>query len=159
MELTRREPLSERRRRLQARERRAAAQDLNQPSDRRSNGGPSGPPLCDNRLRVFRSPSSQDKSERSIWMTQSLAFISPVLAEAAMEGRLPRSFSVKRLTDLPMLWSEQWRAVGLREPISGSSRTRLIHAVFDSLLTPCWGARSFGPTASIVQLGKRNFAG
>ncbi len=42
---------------------------------------------------------------------------------------------------------------------SGSSRTRLIHAVFDSLLTQCWGARSFGPTASIVQLGKRNFAG
>ena len=57
------------------------------------------------------------KSERSIRMTLSLAFISPVLAEAAMEGRLPRGFSVKRLTDLPMLWSEQWRAVGLREPI------------------------------------------
>ena len=36
-----------------------------------------------------------------------------------MEGRLPRGFSVKRLTDLPMLWSKQWRAVGLREPISG----------------------------------------
>ena len=59
----------------------------------------------------------EDKSERSIRMTLSLAFISPVLAEAAMEGRLPRGFSVKRLTDLPMLWSEQWRAVGLREPI------------------------------------------
>ena len=27
------------------------------------------------------------------------------------------------------------------------------------LLTPCWGACSFAPTASIVQLGKRNFAG
>ena len=59
----------------------------------------------------------EDKSERSIWMTMSLAFISPVLAEAALEGRLPRGFSVKRLTDLPALWSEQWRAVGLREPI------------------------------------------
>ena len=59
----------------------------------------------------------EHKSERSIWMTVSLAFISPVLAEAALEGRLPRGFSVKRLTDLPMLWSEQWRAVGLREPI------------------------------------------
>ena len=31
----------------------------------------------------------EDKSERSIRMTLSLAFISPVLAEAAMEGRLP----------------------------------------------------------------------
>ena len=59
----------------------------------------------------------EHKSERSIRMTVSLAFVSPVLAEAAMEGRLPRGFSVKRLTDLPMLWSEQWRAVGLREPI------------------------------------------
>ena len=36
---------------------------------------------------------------------------------AAMEGRLRRGFSVKRLTDLPMLWSEQWRAIGLQEPI------------------------------------------
>ena len=39
-----------------------------------------------------------------------------VLAEAAMEGRLPRGFCVKRLTDLPMLWSEQWRAIGLQTP-------------------------------------------
>src|ERR1700722_1196239 len=59
----------------------------------------------------------EHKSERSIRMTVSLAFVSPVLAKAALEGRLPRGFSVKRLTDLPMLWSEQWRAVGLREPI------------------------------------------
>ena len=59
----------------------------------------------------------EGKSERSIRMTLSLALISPVLAKAAMEGRLPRGFSVKRLTDLPMLWSEQWRAVGLQEPI------------------------------------------
>jgi hypothetical protein len=59
----------------------------------------------------------EHKSERSIRMTMSLAFVSPVLAEAALEGRLPRGFSVKRLTDLAMLWSEQWRAVGLREPI------------------------------------------
>ena len=59
----------------------------------------------------------EHKSERSIRMTVSLAFVSPVLAEAALEGRLPRGFSVKRLTDLPMLWSEQWRAMGLREPI------------------------------------------
>ena len=33
----------------------------------------------------------EGKSERSIRMTLSLAFMSPVLAEAAMEGRLPRS--------------------------------------------------------------------
>ncbi len=97
----------------------------------------------------------EDKSERSIRMTVSLAFISPVLAEAALEGRLPRGFSVKRLTDLPMLWSSS----GAARADSGSSRTWLIHAVFDRLLTLCWGARRFGPTASIVQPGKRNFAG
>ncbi len=34
-------------------------------------------------------------------MRLSLAFLSPALAEAAMEGRLPRGFCVKRLTDLP----------------------------------------------------------
>jgi hypothetical protein len=57
------------------------------------------------------------KSERSIRMTLSLAFTSPVLAMAAMEGRLPRGFCIKRLTDLPMLWSEQWHALGLLEPV------------------------------------------
>ncbi len=46
---------------------------------------------------------------------KTLAFISPALAEAAMEGRLPRGFSVKRLTDQPILWSEQWRAIGLQQ--------------------------------------------
>ncbi len=50
-------------------------------------------------------------------MTLSRAFVSPALAEAAMEGRLPRGFCVKRLTDLPMLWSEQWRGIGLQEPV------------------------------------------
>ena len=45
----------------------------------------------------------EGKRERSIRMTLSLAFISPVLAEAAMEGRLPRGFCVKRLTDLAAL--------------------------------------------------------
>jgi len=39
-------------------------------------------------------------------MTLWLAFLAPVLAEAAMDGRLPRGFSVKRLTELPMLRSE-----------------------------------------------------
>ena len=63
----------------------------------------------------------EGKSERSIRMTLSLAFISPVLAEAAMEGRLPRGFCIKRLTDLPMLWSEQWRAIGLQQPIQAQA--------------------------------------
>ena len=73
--------------------------------------------LIDPAQTIESLATREHKSERSIRMTVSLAFVSPVLAEAALEGRLPRGFSVKRLTDLPMLWSEQWRAVGLREPI------------------------------------------
>ena len=66
--------------------------------------------------RAAWSRSAEGKSERSIRMTLSLGFMSPALAEAAMEGRLPRGFCIKRLTDLPMLWSEQWGAIGLQAP-------------------------------------------
>ena len=45
------------------------------------------------------------KSERLIRMTLSLAFLAPNLAKAATEGQLPRGFGIKRLIDLPMLWS------------------------------------------------------
>jgi len=34
-----------------------------------------------------------------------------------LEGRLPRGFCIMRLTDRPMLWSEQWRATGLQAPV------------------------------------------
>jgi hypothetical protein len=43
------------------------------------------------------------KSERSIRRSLSLASLDPSLAKAAIEGRLPRGFGVKRLIDLPML--------------------------------------------------------
>ena len=56
------------------------------------------------------------RSERSIRMTLSLAFLAPDLAKAATEGRLPRGFGIKRLIDLPMLWPEQWRVLGLQAP-------------------------------------------
>ena len=38
------------------------------------------------------------------------------LVKAAIDGRLPRGFGVKRLMDLPMAWSDQWSALGLRAP-------------------------------------------
>jgi site-specific DNA recombinase len=56
------------------------------------------------------------KSERSIRMTLSLAFVAPPIVVAAIEGRLPRGFGTKRLMDLPMLWSHQWTTLGLKEP-------------------------------------------
>jgi hypothetical protein len=56
------------------------------------------------------------KSERSIRMTLSLAFVAPPIVAAAIEGRLPRGFGAKRLMDLPLARSRQWTAVGLKAP-------------------------------------------
>ena len=58
----------------------------------------------------------EGKTERWIRRTISLAFLSPALVKAAIEGRLPRGFGVKRLMDLPMAWPDQWSALGLRAP-------------------------------------------
>ncbi len=58
----------------------------------------------------------EGKSERSIRMTVSLAFVAPPIVAAAIEGRLPRGFGVKRLMELPMAWSAQWTAIGLKAP-------------------------------------------
>ena len=58
----------------------------------------------------------EGKTERSIRMTLSLAFLCPTLVKAATDGRLPRGFGVRRLTDLPVAWPEQWVALGLKPP-------------------------------------------
>jgi hypothetical protein len=49
-------------------------------------------------------------------MTLSLAFIAPPIVAAVIEGRLPRGFGSKSLMDLPMVWSQQWSALGLKAP-------------------------------------------
>jgi hypothetical protein len=46
-------------------------------------------------------------------MTISLAFLSPALVKAALEGRLPRGIGVTRLCDTPAEWSRQHQALGL----------------------------------------------
>jgi site-specific DNA recombinase len=61
----------------------------------------------------------EGKTERWIRRTVSLAFLCPALVKAAIEGRLPRGFGVKRLMDLPMAWPDQWSALGLRTPAEG----------------------------------------
>jgi site-specific DNA recombinase len=58
--------------------------------------------------------SREGKTERSIRMTLSLAFLAPDIVKAAVEGRLPRGFGLKRLVGLPMAWSDQWRTLGLQ---------------------------------------------
>jgi site-specific DNA recombinase len=76
--------------------------------------------LSDPRQTLESLASREGKSERSIRMTLSLAFLAPEIVKAAVEGRLPRGFGLKRLVDQPMAWPDQWRALGLQAP----TRTR-----------------------------------
>ena len=63
--------------------------------------------LSDPRLALGLIALREGKSERSIRMTLSLAFLAPEIAKAAVEGRVPRGFGLKRLVDLPMAWPDQ----------------------------------------------------
>jgi len=72
--------------------------------------------LSDPRLTLESLASREGKTERSIRMTLSLAFLAPEIVKAAVEGRLPRGFGLKRLVDLPMAWPDQWRTLGLQAP-------------------------------------------
>jgi hypothetical protein len=60
------------------------------------------------------------RSPRSINMMLSLAFLSPAIVAAAIEGRLPRGIGVTRLVDLPSDWARQHEMLGLA-PIGASS--------------------------------------
>lgn len=55
----------------------------------------------------------EHKTERHIRMILSLAFVAPDIVEAAIARTLPRGLSMSRLTDLPMLWNDQRRTLGL----------------------------------------------
>ena len=52
-------------------------------------------------------------------MTVSLAFLAPDIVKAAIEGRLPRGYGLKRLIDLPLAWPNQWRTLGTRDAGAG----------------------------------------
>jgi hypothetical protein len=52
-------------------------------------------------------------SPRKVNMTISLAFLSPALVKAALDGRLPRGIGATRLCDMPVEWSRQHLALGL----------------------------------------------
>jgi DNA invertase Pin-like site-specific DNA recombinase len=55
-------------------------------------------------------------SLRHVNMTLSLAFLSPTLVKAAVEGRLPRGIGVEQLRELPLEWDRQFEALAL-DPI------------------------------------------
>ena len=52
-------------------------------------------------------------SVRQVNMTISLAFLSPTLVKAAIDGRLPRGIGVAHLRDAPAEWSRQHAMLGL----------------------------------------------
>jgi hypothetical protein len=60
--------------------------------------------------------------ERSARSIISLAFLAPDIVKAAVDGTLPRGFGVSRLIDLPVLWTEQRRSLGLAEPVQAGRR-------------------------------------
>ena len=49
----------------------------------------------------------EGRSERSVQMTLSLAFLAPDIVEAAVMGTLPRGLGVTRLFDMPPTWTTQ----------------------------------------------------
>jgi site-specific DNA recombinase len=55
------------------------------------------------------------RSERSVRMILSLAFLAPDIVKAAIDGTLPRGQGLSTLTDLPMDWAEQRKVVGLAQ--------------------------------------------
>ncbi len=72
--------------------------------------------LIDPRETIEALASREKRTERSIRMTLSLAVVAPDINKAAIDGRLPLGFGMKRLVDLPMAWPEQWRVLGLKAP-------------------------------------------
>ena len=53
----------------------------------------------------------EGRSERSVQMTLSLAFLAPDIVEAAIMGTLPRGLGVTRLFDMPPAWTAQRQAL------------------------------------------------
>jgi site-specific DNA recombinase len=60
-------------------------------------------------LNVESLAAREGKTERWIRKTISLAFLCPALIKAAIDGRLPRGFGVKRLMDLLIGLTNGWR--------------------------------------------------
>jgi hypothetical protein len=115
--------------------------------------------------RIIESIAAREKkTERSIRMTLSLAFLSPALVKAAIDGRLSRGFGVKRLMDLPMSWSDQWSVLGLKAPrrldrnLIGSTHHPQHTSLIPRLATRSGLRRSLPRKAHQPGFGKRNFA-
>jgi site-specific DNA recombinase len=70
--------------------------------------------VADRHLSIASIAASEGRTERSIRQTLFRAFLDPFLVKAAIDGRLPRGFGLKRLMmDVPSDGAEQWPALGL----------------------------------------------
>ena len=57
----------------------------------------------------------EGRSVRSTAMRLSLAFLAPGLVKAIVDNRMPRGVGLTSLVDLPSVWGEQWKALGLSD--------------------------------------------
>jgi len=66
-------------------------------------------------LRVTQQIALREQcSLRQVNLTISLAFLSPTLVKAAVDGHLPRGVGISTIRDLPELWTAQHRSLGLQ---------------------------------------------
>jgi hypothetical protein len=72
--------------------------------------------VADPAISIASIAAREERTERSIRQTLSLAYLDPGLVETALQGRLPRGFGLKRLLDLPIAWPEQRTRLGLEAP-------------------------------------------
>ncbi len=80
--------------------------------------------IVDGRETIESLAARQHCSTRHINMTISLAFLSPALVTAAVEGRFPRGIGVAALRDAPAEWSQQMRRLGLAPTGTPGSASR-----------------------------------
>jgi site-specific DNA recombinase len=70
--------------------------------------------ICTGSVPDVEEIATREKcSVRQVNMTISLAFLSPTLVKAAIDGRLPRGVGIARLRDAPAEWSRQHAMLGL----------------------------------------------
>ena len=72
--------------------------------------------IIDDGLSVADIAAAHGCGVRMVNMTISLAFLSPTIVTAAVEGRLPRGLSVRTLKDPRPEWSLQMERLGLTSP-------------------------------------------
>ena len=68
---------------------------------------------ADHEAKTASIAAREKVSERSVRMTLPLAFISPTIVRAAIDGTLPFRAGVMALAELPMDWEQQGRAISL----------------------------------------------